>query len=98
MRVMATLQSYLDAGWQLHAAHELINPFCSHTAELDVAALAQRLGGDFNLVENRGWFVARLRCTRCGRKGDMQIRCSPPTNTPGERRPQGAEAGAPGWR
>ncbi len=78
MRVMATLQSYLDAGWQLHAAHELINPFCSHTAELDVAALAKRLGGDFNVVERRGWFVARLRCTRCGRKGNMQIRCSPP--------------------
>jgi hypothetical protein len=99
MRVMAPLKSYLDPGWQLHAVHELINPFCSHTAELDVAALAKRLGGDSNLVENRGWFVARLRCTRCtrcGLKGD--IRCSPPTNSPNEWAPIGAEARAPDWK
>ncbi|MBI4921839.1 MAG: hypothetical protein HY834_08825 [Devosia nanyangense] len=64
-----TIQSSIERGYSLTAAHELIRPFCSHSAELDLMALRDRLGPDFNLVDCRAWFrrapaLQRLRPAR----------------------------------
>lgn len=90
---VSTIGAYIERGYRLYAAHELINPFCSHSAELDLQALGDRFGRDFDLVENRAKIIGRLRCTKCGRQGNMEIRISPPTNS-GPRDPMGIEAGA----
>jgi hypothetical protein len=76
---LSTLQSYIDAGHTISAHHHPggLQP-CNHSADLDLVALAERYGPDFDLVANHDWFVARLRCTACGRKGGMSLIISPP--------------------
>jgi hypothetical protein len=91
--VIATIQSYIDAGCRLYASHEVVRaPSCSHSSELDLIALRDRLGGDFSIPDNRAYLLSLLRCAKCGRKGDMSIMV-----VPGERRSgssQGLAAGA----
>lgn len=77
MRATGTIQGYIDVGDTITAFHEVIYPFCSHGAQLDLLALRDRVGGDFNIVENRAWLVSQLRCTKCGRKGNMTILITP---------------------
>lgn len=79
MTTLSTIQSYIDAGYTVTAHHEAIghNP-CSHYSDLDLVALAERLGPDFDIVDNHDWFVSKLVCARCGRRGSMSITISPP--------------------
>lgn len=78
-RTLSTLASYIEARHTITAHHDEIgeNP-CSHYSELDLPALAARLGPDFDVVANRDWFVRQLVCSACGRRGNMSIRISPP--------------------
>ena len=79
MTTLSTIQSYIDAKHVITAHHAAggDNP-CSHYSELDLVALAERLGPDFDIVERHDWFVSRLVCAKCGRKGSMSIIISPP--------------------
>lgn len=76
---LATIGSYIEARHTITAHHNPggVHP-CHHSAELDLVALADRLGPDFDLVANHDWFVSQLRCTACGRKGGMSLIISPP--------------------
>ncbi|MFC6489662.1 hypothetical protein [Nitratireductor sp. GCM10026969] len=52
---------------------------CNHRAELDLTALAARLGRD------QGWMhdlVPKLCCSMCGSK-DIGLRLTPPAGAPG---------------
>lgn len=91
--VIATIQSYIEAGCRLYASHEVVRPpSCVHTSELDLIAIRDRLGGDFNIPENRAYLLSLLRCEACGRKGNMSIMVVPAERGPGEA--QGLAAGA----
>lgn len=77
---LSTLQSYIDANHTITAYHDGTpsNP-CGHSSILDLKALAQHLGPDFDLVANHDRFVSQLTCAKCGVKGrDMSIIISPP--------------------
>ena len=58
----------LKNGDKVTVYHEVLGDRpCSHGAEVDLLALRDRLGPDFDFVESRGRFLAMLRCSRCGR-------------------------------
>ncbi len=83
-KTLSTLRSYIEDGFRIHAYHEVTG--CNHGEELDLVALANRLGPDFDLVENHSAFLASLKCSRCAQnpklnpKGNISIRLSPPTS------------------
>jgi len=76
---LSTLQSFITARHTIHAHHDVLGEHpCSHYALLDLKALADKLGPDFDVVENHDWFVAQLVCTECKRRGNMSIIIKPP--------------------
>lgn len=46
---------------------------CRHSQRLDLEALIDRLGPDFDHVRNRASLVNVLKCTNCGTKGEASI-------------------------
>lgn len=66
-----TLQHYIDKGARLFAHHERLNPFCCHSAPLDLAALAAQLGPDFDIVDRRAELLTKFRCRACGTRGAL---------------------------
>ncbi|MFC6486920.1 hypothetical protein [Nitratireductor sp. GCM10026969] len=54
---------------------------CNHRADLDLAALAARLGRDHSWMRND--LVPKLCCSKCGSK-DIGLRLAPPTGAPGQ--------------
>lgn len=73
-RIVATIQSRIDVGHRLYANHERLWPRpCSHSGEVDLKKLADRLGPDFDMVEHRSEFLKMLKCTACNRKGEVSI-------------------------
>ena len=49
---------------------------CTQRATVDLAAMAERFGADFNIVQNRARFLAAFRCAKCGGK-DLSLIMSP---------------------
>ncbi len=82
---MSTLRDLINSGTRIALYHERINPLCTHGSMLDLEALAARFGDDFDLALHKDWFLARLRCSACGGKGNMTLRVHPAT-TPDTRR------------
>jgi hypothetical protein len=70
-----TLGEKIDKGYRLRAycGHR---PRCGHSAELDLPALAGRLGRNF--VADHWTLTDRMRCTVCGRRGGASFTLSPP--------------------
>lgn len=66
-----TLGRYIEDGARLSAYHERLEPFCCHSAPLDLGQLAAKLGPDFNIIDHRADFLSRFRCTRCGTRGAL---------------------------
>ena len=75
---MSTLRELLDADYSVHVFHESLQPYCSHYFKIDLAALIERFGEDFDLFTNRAWFLSRCKCSRCGAVGkNMNMHCTP---------------------
>lgn len=70
---MSALRDLLDGDYVVSAHHQALNPICVHSSVLDLAQMIDRLGEDFDLREHRAWLCARLRCTACGRKGNIVL-------------------------
>jgi hypothetical protein len=51
---------------------------CSHSAILHIPMLAERLGWDFDFVQHRSWFIARLAL--------LSLRSAPRLNHPGKHK------------
>lgn len=89
-----TLQEMIDGGFRLSAHHQRISPLCSHSSELDLVALAARLGPDFCVVTNRDWLLRQFTCKACGEHGkNMSIIINPPQNMGGLAMRPDANAG-----
>lgn len=61
------------------------DPFCRHSVELDLPALAERLGLDFVTVGDPNPLAAKLRCAKCGGK-DIGLILSAPNGYQGRQR------------
>ena len=46
---------------------------CRHSSNLDLGALAVRLGGEYSIQRNHARFLDRLRCGTCGGRCDAII-------------------------
>lgn len=66
---------YIDDGYRI-----TVHCRCRHTSLLDLQALADRYGRDFDLIDNREKVLASLRCEKCGIKGGGQITVTPPAD------------------
>lgn len=62
-----TLQALIDDGYTVRAYCNSTE--CRHGSELDLVALAEKLGPDFVHVGDPNPLAARLRCAKCGAKG-----------------------------
>jgi hypothetical protein len=59
-----TIRDMIEAGESLWVTCH--NPLCGKSAELDVAALADRLGPDHGAMHDD--LVTKFRCSKCGGK------------------------------
>lgn len=64
MKSINTIGAMIEAGYRLTAYCNEAR--CMHSAELDLEALAERLGRDFVAVGDPNPLVRRLRCQECG--------------------------------
>lgn len=69
-----TLGDQIDQGFMVSAYCE--NQACRHSVDLDLSALAERLGRDFVTVGNPNPLAARLACSKCRGK-DISLILSP---------------------
>jgi hypothetical protein len=74
------------------------NPFCRHRVDLDLAALAERLGRDFVCIGKPNPLTAKMVCSKCGSK-DLGLILSPVTGytngPPNAVLPYGGPGGSP---
>jgi hypothetical protein len=66
MLTYSTISDFIAAKYQV-SAHCLRAPGCWHGSDIDLAVLAKRLGGDFDLY--RSDLKERFRCAECGSRG-----------------------------
>lgn len=66
MQSISTLGAIISDGYRITAYCENVD--CRHQVELDLPALAERLGADFPTVGDPNPLVAKLRCNACGWK------------------------------
>lgn len=76
MAGIITIGDLIGQGFRLSVHCE--NQFCRHYTELDLDALAERLGPGFATVGSPNPLVAKLRCSACGGK-DLGLILSPTT-------------------
>lgn len=67
-----TLRAWIDHGDRVTAYCGT----CQHSTELDLVALAGRLGMDFKSVGNPNPLAAKLRCAQCGGR-EIMLSISP---------------------
>jgi len=80
---MATLRDMLDKDALTAHCQAMLaggRP-CNHSKRMDIAALAEILGWDFDVVERRPELMRRLKCAECGSR-DVMIHVTP-LNTSG---------------
>lgn len=63
---IATIQSLIDNQMGVTVHCNVIG--CGHSAKLDLHAIGERLGFDFEAVGDPQPLVPKLRCGKCGRK------------------------------
>lgn len=73
-----TIGELIDGGYKLGAFCN--NPDCEHHVDLNLPALAERLGRDHGCMHSD--LVPKLRCSQCGGK-NISIQLRPPV--PGDR-------------
>lgn len=73
-----TLGDQIDQGFTVSAYCE--NQACRHSVDLDLDALAEKLGRGFVTVGSPNPLVARLHCAKCKGK-DISLILSPPGTT-----------------
>ncbi len=78
---IATLRSYVQRGYGLTAFCSNYGK-CSHSGQVRLDALIQRLGWDFDAVQGRGKIIAILYCSKCGKR-HPEIRLSLIDKSPG---------------
>jgi len=64
--VVDTLHALTENGFRLYA--HCGNLYCRHSSQLDLQALADRLGPGFVAIGYPNPLVARLHCQKCGSK------------------------------
>jgi hypothetical protein len=77
-----TLGALIDTGHGLSAHCEAKAPYgiCGHTQQLDLEALAERLGRDHGSMHTD--LAHKLRCSKCGTKGRIGLILQPPHKGP----------------
>jgi hypothetical protein len=81
MRAITTLEHLIAGGYSV-TAH---CGDCQHSSELNLAALAIKLGPNFVAIATPNPLVERLKCESCGRKHIGLIIGAPGGTTPGSK-------------
>lgn len=83
---MSTLRSLRDYGAQLTIYCKTSYPtWCGNSWDASMDQLIQYFGYDFDPVAERGRFLGRFVCEKCGQR-NVQTVWSPPDDTPGMMR------------
>jgi hypothetical protein len=72
---ISTLGDLIDQGYTLTASCEADPHNCRHSQEIDLVALAKRLGRDHSYLRQN--LSHKLRCSRCGARGPGFVIGSP---------------------
>lgn len=75
---IGTIGSYIDNGYRVSV--HCLEFGCHHSAELDLEALAVKLGRDYDMIEEHDRLVRMLVCEKCGVRGNIQLNISPPSS------------------
>lgn len=78
---LGTIGSYIDNEYTI-TVH--CNEYrCHHSSRLDLAALAEKLGRDYDLIGADNPIRRALRCEKCGVAGNVGLIISPPLKPEG---------------